>query len=537
MNAHQVFDYDLTAEELSAWVVRTDFERAAFDDPVWRLANIYECQDEDGRVLPFVPTPEQRLVIWCLYVRGWQKLIIPKARQLGMSLLLCLVLLDGLAFTDGFKAAWVDKRAGDAKKKLKNKVLFAFDRMPESLREGLRVGMRTVDKFAVSSFAEDAADSESEFGISFRGDTVELLVLSEWGWIQANDRLRSIEINTGALPAAERSRNGRIVVETTWEGGLDGELGPYVTEALTVPEEQKGSKSWRVIFFGWQTNSLYAQEHGWIHAVAEKYFAMCATKGVHLTHQQKLWYAEKMRGLGPKVKKEYPTFVWECWEAVAEGSIYGVAIEQARSEGRVCDFLTDQRYPVHTFWDLGHPINTVCWFVQITPTAIRVLDVLMELDIPMLEDRWARMQAKGYIFGTHFLPWDGEAANSVGIKTVDHFRRVMGPNVKVVTQVEKVWTAISEVQAMFTRFVFHGTNCRVGLEHLVRYRAERETTNGGAIDRPVHDKYSHAADAFRQIAQAINAGMIPNAGAVGAAVRPASQGAGNGVVRAWGGGR
>ena len=518
MKHHPLVGYELEAHDLVEWERRTAFERGALGDPVWRLANLYECQNQDGETVRFVPSPEQRLVIWCIFVLGWQRIIIPKARQLGMSLMLSLICLDQMLFKEGFRASWIDKTRPDARKKLKDKMLFAFDRLPESVREGVTINRRTLDEFAVQSKGEELSpESLVSVGINYRGGTVEGLVCSEWGWIQAYDRLRSKEINDGALPAVERASEGWCVVETTWEGGLDGELGPYVAEALRVPEEQKGRRSWRILFFGWHTDRLYRQSHGYVDAESAKYFQEAEAMGLVLEHEQKLWYAERRRTKS-RVKAEFPSFAHECWDSMPEGSIYGAWIERAKDAGRINDFQTDTRWPVHTFWDLGLPINTVCWLIQVTPQEIRVLDVQMELDITLVE-RWARLRAKGFTFGTHYLPWEADAAGTTGIKDVDEFRRVCGPNVRIVPVTHNKWTAITATREMFGRFVFHATNCEVGLEHLKRYRAERATSSGIAKDVPVHDKYSHAADAFRQCVQAIHAGMIEGGQAVGAVVQ------------------
>jgi hypothetical protein len=310
------------------------------------------------------------------------------------------------------------------------------------------------------------------------------------------------------------------VIETTWKGGLDGELGPYVQEALDIPEEDKGQRSWRILFFAWHTCTSYRQSHGYIDGESAKYFLSLAKLGVTLTNEQKLWYAEKRRtATNPKtVKEEYPSLMHECWENMPEGSIYGQYIETAKNSGRINNFQPDKKWPVHTFWDLGHPLNTVTWLVQVTREEIRILDVIMELDIT-LEERAAMLRAKAWDYGTHFLPWDADENNSAGLKQVDEFRRVLGPGVQVVPRTNSVWHAISLVRSLFPRFVFHRERCRTGIEHLSRYRAERETSTGIAKDVPLHDRYSHAADAFRQIAQAIDGHLLESANAVGGYVR------------------
>lgn len=519
------FNEEMTAWELAEWDRRTAFERGDADgmeDPLWRLANIYQALQEDGRAVDYVPTPEQRLVLWCIYGRGWLRLIIPKARQLGMSLTLCLVQGDGMTFREGFKAAWIDKTWPDAKKKMKEKIQFAFERIPAQFRAGLKKLAWSDSKAEVVSSVqvgdEPPIPSTIEANISYRGGTVENLVVSEWGWVQAHDRLRSREIKAGAVPAVERAANGLFVIETTWEGGLDGEVGPYVLEAFATPPEARGPKTWRILFFGWHTNPLYQQSAGYIDADSAKYFLECERRGLQLSHEQKLWYAEKRRSDKRGVKKEYPSFVHECWESVPEGSIYGIDLEESRAGGRICDFLADKSYPVHAFWDLGHPFNTVTWLIQVTPKEIRVLDVLMEKDV-RFSDRAALLRAKCPHIHTHYIPWDGGEENTISKTSAGEFKLVFPESrVRVVQRTDNVWNAITATQRLFPRFVFHATNCATGIEHLGRYRSIPETTSGAAKDVPVHDKYSHAADAFRQCAQAIEQGLVEHGQAVGAVV-------------------
>ena len=54
-------------------------------DPQWRLANLYFVKDKQGRSVRFVPRKGQMKVINAIYRDGLRRLIIPKARQMGIS--------------------------------------------------------------------------------------------------------------------------------------------------------------------------------------------------------------------------------------------------------------------------------------------------------------------------------------------------------------------------------------------------------------------------------------------------------------------
>lgn len=513
----------LNESENSEWQVRVDPNKKNFADPIWRLANIYTIKTADGKVVHFDPSPEQRSIIWAIFVRGWQRIIIPKARQLGMSTLLALIALDGLVFRSGFAGALIDKTGADATKKMREKIRFGWERMPPAVRNCFDEVWNNDGELTLREKGGNGADSTIQGGINFRGGTVEFLWISEWGAIQNEDRARSREIKAGAMPAVEQAENGVCVIETTWKGGLDGELGAYVTEALSTPEKDLGPQSWRILFFPWWGCPRYSRSYGQIDATSLEYFKKIEQAGVVLTDAQKRWYAEKRRTAtsDKTMMEEYPSLVHECWQNLPQGSIYGRWMGEALSEGRITPFLPDKRFPVHTYWDIGHPLNTVTWLMQVTPNEIRVLDILMEVDMT-LEERAAHLRALGWDYGWHYLPWDADEKNTQSIKPIDEFRRVLGWNVMVVPKVMSVWDRINATRAVLPRCVFQSERCRVGIEHLNRYRAERESSTGISRDVPVHDRYSHAADAFGQMACAITAGLVENGSSVGG--RVAAQG-------------
>jgi hypothetical protein len=201
---------------------------------------------------------------------------------------------------------------------------------------------------------------------------------------------------------------------------------------------------------------------------------------------------------------------------VPEGSIYGEFIATARASGRVLDFYTDNQYPVDTFWDIGLPINTATWLVQFTPGEIRVLDCIFEQDITMA-DRVALLNAKGHAYRLHCFPHDAGIVQTGGLSQMSDFQKHLGNGCRLVPRVAIVQHGIDLTQAVFPRLVFHKTLCKEALEFLGRYRSVRETAGGLAKTEPVHDRYSHVADALRQMAQAMHAGLIPRAHLIGPA--------------------
>ena len=94
---------------------------ARLRDPWWRLTGglLYKITDKQGEIRPFTPNDQQLYLLRNLAPR----MTIPKSRQLGITTLGCLYLLDygtdRAKYLDAFFAnvAWreVDRRLGEAR--------------------------------------------------------------------------------------------------------------------------------------------------------------------------------------------------------------------------------------------------------------------------------------------------------------------------------------------------------------------------------------------------------------------------------------
>ena len=92
----------------------------AFQDPIWRISNLYSIRIRDGSVIRFRPRPQQLAVLEMLFVHRHKRIIILKARQIGFSTLLGLVCCDQLCFNPGQQISLIDQTLEDARQKLKN---------------------------------------------------------------------------------------------------------------------------------------------------------------------------------------------------------------------------------------------------------------------------------------------------------------------------------------------------------------------------------------------------------------------------------
>jgi phage terminase large subunit len=63
---------------------------------------------------------------------------------------------------------------------------------------------------------------------------------------------------------------------------------------------------------------------------------------------------------------------------------------------------------------------------------------------------------------------------------------------------------IQAVRQVLNRCWFDATNCAEGIDSLRMYRSEYSDKSGEYKNRPLHDKHSHCADAFRYAVMGVN---------------------------------
>jgi len=473
-------------------------------DPLWRIGHLYGIKTEDeGRRLRFTPRAEQWEVIRALTEHPDQPLYIIKSRRLGMSTALGITLADCAAWSSGFQGSLVDQTQADAERKMSEIIRYAVKSMPAELAERLEFPKANDGELQIVVRGQDARASSRIFaGKNARGGTNNFLWISEWGPIAANDPRRSTEIRTGALPSARR---GRRVVETTWYGGKSGDLWDLVKPILERDPNAEG----RVLFFPWHGDPACVRTTGVVTKELEEYFREAAEKvGRKFSREQKLWYGAKQLEQGMFVKREYPTTMEEAMTAPVEGSIYGEALARRRAAGAIGPVEPDAEALVNTSWDLGSPVNTVCWYFQVIGRELRFIDVDLDVDLTAAE-RVAGMLRKGYRFGWHYVPHDAAAKQYNGRTFAADLEDAGLKNLRIVPRTADEWVGINHVrQNVLPRAAFRLPQCEVAVGRLEAFRTARETSGGLAKDAPVHDINSHAAAALRTAGEADLAGML-----------------------------
>lgn len=490
--------------------------------PLVRICNLYWIEDADGNEVKFVPNGPQCEVLHAVYIEGEKRIAIPKARQLGFTTLIVIIEFDEAHFCESGKtvrAVIIDQTAPDAQAKL-GKVKFAWERMPEQLKDAL-----TIDNKSVMEFANGSTITA---GMKARGKTPQVVHISEWGPIAHDDPERSEEILTGVLQAAS-GENALIFAESTHKGGKGGDWYALIKRSLETPPEYRTVKDFKVMFFPWWMEKRYTVEGDarQVDKETNEYFdgtrdtlGKVRETGQVFTPGQRLFYFKKKQELGRKIYAEFPSTIEECWMTPIVGAIYGPDVDKARQAGRINDMVGHyEGFPVYSAFDIGAPVNTKCWLFQAIGDRINLLQCLTGGEDCNTPAEWAaRLKALPYAFGGHFLPHDGETLwrtllTQAGLKGVVVMPRMLNE-----------WDNINDALSAFSRCYFAKTGCEHGLDSLEAFRAKEEADGVTIRNVPVHDWASHASTAFGYVHQAIRLGLLVDRSAMPAKPRQPGQG-------------
>lgn len=218
------------------------------------------------------------------------------------------------------------------------------------------------------------------------------------------------------------------------------------------------------------------------------------------------WFPQVLDDERRKAKRTLlPEDYEHIWEGkpkrVAAGAIYRYEIEGLFQDQRVRDVPYDPLLPVHTVWDLGWNDSMTIIMVQRGPMDVRLLDYIEDSN-RTLDWYVEQLTKRPYRWGTDFIPHDGRTRNFQTGKSTEEALLAMGRHPQVLAQTS-VEEGIKAARLMFPRCYFDkGKTARL-VECLKRYRRDVHTKTGEPT-APLHDEYSHGADAFRYLGQAVS---------------------------------
>ena len=195
------------------------------------------------------------------------------------------------------------------------------------------------------------------------------------------------------------------------------------------------------------------------------------------------------------------TWLGQCRPAV-EGAIYFEAMSQSVAAGRIRQVPHDCSLKTHVVFDLGMADSMTLILVQKVASEVRVVHYI-EGTQRILADysaelRNLRLDDQPMNWGTLWLPHDGFHTRHQTGKDDATILRGLGWTVQPVPQVS-VNSGIDRARELFPRVYFHQPRTERLVECLKRYRWNLNSKTGEA-QHPLHDEFSHGADAFRYLA-------------------------------------
>jgi len=464
-------------------------------------------QDDNGDEstaieIPFIPNVSQMALLNDLHNRN----VILKARQMGFSTLIEILALDHALFNKDQSVVITAHTVIDAKKLMRTKIRYAYDRLPGFLRENMPLETDSKEQLI---FGHNG--SAIEVTTSARGGTVNFLHVSEMGKIAAKFPDKAREITTGSLQAVPVT--GLCFIESTAEG-QDGAFYEIARRAEGKRQQLKRltPADYHFHFFAWWMDPGYTMDPRGVTTIStkqHKYFDEVEDQmGCTLTLGQRAWYVTKIEedfAHEPDLMwREYPSTPDECWKSGTEGKYFAKLIQHMRATGRIGEIPTSKSLPANTFWDLGAGDDNVCWVHQHVAGWDNFINYMEEAGGGLhIFLTW--LDTLGLSFDTHYLPHD--ASNRInGIEqptSIVSQLRAARPswNWVVVPRVATIQHGIDLVRADCSTWRFNEATTKEGIHHIENYSREFNQRLQVWTNAPRHDEHSHATDAIRQKAQ------------------------------------
>jgi hypothetical protein len=463
----------------------------------WRLNNLYHIRDKNGVKVLLKFNWAQRSFLSAI----WYFNVILKARQLGFSTIICIYFLDCALFNSNHKCGIIDSGIDDAKKKLKM-IKFAYENIPAYILNNPLIGIPTMTTNA-AELVGFSNGSEISVGTSHRGDTLQKLLISEYGKVSAATPEKAREIKTGALNAVGIGQ--QIFVESTAEG-KSGEFYDLCKQAINLKDSGRNLSKLepKFHFYSWFDNPDYKLSDDEVKNVVISKETEAYLSNFGLTVNQKAWYAVKEKIMGDDMRREYPSTPSEAFEGSTEGSYYKKEMAEVRRAGQICFVPYDKSYQVHTYWDLGktRDQSSIIFFQDIKGKKC-FIDYEEKTNITW--DMYAMiLKERGYNYGTHWWPHDGnisQVTQSEILTSKQMAQRAGISPIKIVPVTKSVHDDVTNYCKPILPMVWiDESKCSLLIIRLDNYRKKWDKINAMWMNEHAHDEASHGADAFRTFA-------------------------------------
>lgn len=223
---------------------------------------------------------------------------------------------------------------------------------------------------------------------------------------------------------------------------------------------------------------------------------------IPVSYRDNPWLTSELVAEMEHLKKTDPDEYDNVWEGIcrpaAQGAIYTREMAALATSKRVMHLPADPQLKTHSVWDLGFNDQTSIIIVQANKSELRIIDYI-EDNYQDMAHYAAELKRLPYNWGTHWVPWDGsdERYKLTGKSPQSIVRSFLG-HCQVVDKAD-VEYGIKQARMIFNQCYFDKDKTLRLRECLKRYkRIIPPSTDEPAT--PLHDEFSHGADAFRYLA-------------------------------------
>lgn len=188
-----------------------------------------------------------------------------------------------------------------------------------------------------------------------------------------------------------------------------------------------------------------------------------------------------------------------------EGSYYGRILSKLRLNEQITRVPSDSYLQVHTAWDIGFGDSTSIWFYQLSGNEIHLIDYYenhgegVSHYASILDQK---RKDNGWIYGSHFAPHDiGAGSFEIGMSKA-RYAEELGLKF-VILKREQIDSGIERVRKLLPKCWFDEKRCEYGIRCIENYRKRYNEELKVYSENPLHDQWSHGADAFRYLCQAV----------------------------------
>lgn len=449
---------------------------------------LYKIKDKNWKVIPFIPNPYQLDLIENLHYNN----IVLKARQLWFSTMIQILMLDQAIFYSNVSCWVIAQWLKEAKSIFENKVKFAYDNLPEWLRNERKLLTDSKDTLSFNNW------SSFYVSASFRSWTLQYLHISEYWKICAKFPERAREINTWALEAVW---NGNYVfIESTAEWKR-WDFFDKTQQAIKLQKQWKtlNEQEYKFFFYAWHEVKEYRLKDNELVLTSDtlEYFNKLKDIWIICDEEQMKWYQVKKDKLKDDIFREYPSTPDEAFKVAIEWSYYQKWINETIEQKRICNVPYDKALPVYTSWDLWWAWwwdSMVVWFYQIFWKEIRFIDYWDWVWFSIKDVHSELLVNKPYKYKTMYLPHDAKVASMNDRQTREETLKSLWYEVKVLEKTS-INDRINNARDLFKNCWFDKGKTENWLEKVRVYRRKWNDSVWDFMDSPEHE-WSHSADAF-----------------------------------------